>query len=124
VYLVLGGAASIVVLLLAAGMWIGLTVQSTCQQAQQQYESECVTALSQLLDDEAQSYKARNDAIWALGQLGDYQALPVLEKYYTGDIPEREPLAQTLSQYELKKAIRLVSGSSNITAPLWWGLFN
>jgi hypothetical protein len=45
--------------------------------------------------------------------------LPVLEKYYTGDIPDREPLDRMISQYELKKAIDLASGGTNVASLLW-----
>jgi hypothetical protein len=71
------------------------------------------------LEDENRSFKARNSAIWALGQFGDSRALPVLEKYYTGNIPDREPLNGTISQYELKKAIKLAKGGTNISAFIW-----
>jgi len=54
-----------------------------------------------------------------LGQLGDNRTLPVLQSYYTGDIPEREPLDKTISQYELKKAINLTSGGFNMSAIIW-----
>jgi hypothetical protein len=54
-----------------------------------------------------------------LGEFGGSRALPVLQKYYTGNIPDREPLDEMISQYELKKAIELASGGPNITAWLW-----
>jgi hypothetical protein len=62
---------------------------------------------------------ARNRAIWALGQLGDERALLVFEKYYTGEIPEREPLSEVISQYELKKAIKMAEGGVNLSAWVW-----
>lgn len=85
--------------------WLRYTVLTVCQQAQATYEGDCVTSLSKVVSDENQSIRTRNDAIWALGQLADKRALPVLNTYYTGIIPEKEPLDTTLSQYELKKAI-------------------
>jgi hypothetical protein len=54
-----------------------------------------------------------------LGQYGDNRALPALQNYYTGDIPEKEPLDKMISQYELKKAIKLAKGGLNITALFW-----
>jgi len=51
--------------------------------------------------------------------LGDSRALPTLQKYYTGNIPNREPLDGVISQYELKKAINLTSGGVNLTAIFW-----
>jgi hypothetical protein len=101
--------------------WIGYEVKSQCQEAQRAYSGDCVEALISLLEDENRSFRERNSAIWALGQLGDNRALPVLEKYYTGNIPDREPLDGTISQYELKKAINLASGGLNLGAFVWRG---
>ena len=72
-----------------------------------------------VLADEDRSYRARNSAIWALGQLGDVRVLPLLESYFTGQIPEREPYDAGISQYELKKAIKLAGGGLNLTAWAW-----
>lgn len=102
--------------------WIGFDVESQCQDAQREYEKDCVESLTMLLDDEGKGFKQRNSAIWALGQMGDMRVLPTLEKYYTGNIPDRESLYEAISQYELKKAIELVKGGTNITAIFWRGL--
>jgi len=102
--------------------WIGYEVKQQCKDAKEQYlsqDGDCVTALIHLLNDEGKGFKARNSAIWALGQLGDARALPVLQSYYTGNIPPREPLSKTISQYELKKAIQLTNGGLNISAIIW-----
>lgn len=105
-------------------IWIGYEAKKLCQEAKWEYQkTDCVEALIVQLDDENQGYRTRNHAIWALGQFGDNRALPILEKYYTGDIPDREPLDGTISQYELKKAINLASGGLNLTAWAWrWGI--
>lgn len=99
--------------------WIGFDVKSKCFDAQKEYGGTCTESLTSLLVDENRGFRARNSAIWALGQLGNPTALSVLQKYYTGVIPNREPLDQTISQYELKKAINLVSGGKNITVNFW-----
>lgn len=99
---------------LAILAWINLTVYSNCQNAKEKYDGNCREALSELLSDESNSFKDRNDAIWSLGQIGDSNALEVLEKHYTGKIPDREPYGEVLSQYEIKKAINLVKGGLNI----------
>ena len=54
-----------------------------------------------------------------MGQIGDSRALPVLQNYYTGNIPPREPLSKTISQYELQKAIDLARGEFNLSAWAW-----
>lgn len=99
--------------------WIGYDVKRQCQETKREYGGDCVEALIALLNDENKSFRARNSAIWALGQLGDNRALPVLQGYYTGNIPAREPFDKTISQYELKKAINLTSGGFNATAIFW-----
>ena len=98
---------------------IGYEVKEVCVDAQAEYSGDCVEALIARLNDESSSFRSRNSAIWALGQLGDARALPVLEAYYTGDIPERESLDKTISQYALKKAINLAGSGLNVTAWAW-----
>ena len=97
---------------------IGYDVKEQCRDAQQAYGGDCVDALINLLDDDKQSFTARNSAIWALGQLGDERALPVLEKYFSGYEKGREPLEAAISQYSLNKAINLINGI-NLTAWAW-----
>ena len=99
--------------------WIGFDVKTKCFDAKKEYGGSCTKSLVSLLEDENRGFRARNSAIWALGQLGNPSALPTLQKFYTGNIPDREPLDETISQYELKKAINLVSGGKNITAIFW-----
>lgn len=60
---------------------IGYQVKAHCSDAQQAYGGECVDALIDVLEDEEQPFAVRNSTVWALGQLGDKKALPVLEKY-------------------------------------------
>lgn len=99
--------------------WIGFGVKTKCFDAKKEYGGSCVESLISLLGDENRGFRARNSAIWTLGQLGDIRALPVLKSYYTGNIPDREPLDEMISQYELKKAINLTSGGKNITTIFW-----
>lgn len=120
-YLVGVGGSIVMLLVLIMTVWIGYEAKSLCQNAVDKYGSDCVAALALQLDDPTESYRARNHAIWALGQIGDERSLPTLQKHYTGLIPERESLTDTLSQYELKKAIALVSGGPNPLAFFWRG---
>lgn len=116
IYLIGSGVVAIIVLLAIASAWIGFTVADTCQRAEKNYTiDDCTTALITLVSDETQPFAERNDAIWALGQYGDRRALPVLQQLYTGQLPDREPWNETLSQYELQKAIHLLEGGFNIT---------
>lgn len=113
------GVSIVVLFFVITCTWIGYDVKDKCQDAKHQYGGKCTDALVSLLNDDTRGFRDRNDAIWALGQLGDENALPVLQSYYTGDIPDREPLDIVISQYELKKAINLTSGGKNITAIFW-----
>lgn len=104
-------------------MWIKESVKDRCAVAISQYEGDCVEALMQVVDGEdINSFRKRNQAIWALGQLGDDRegrTTEILEKYYTGNIPKREPYDADLSQYEIKKALELLGGGWNITHFVW-----
>ncbi len=127
--LFLAGAVGVSIFLLffvVTCAWIGFGVKNQCQEAKREYgrefaggEISCVEALINILNDEKKSYRQKNSAIWALGQLGDSRALPFLESYYTGQIPPRESLDKSISQHELKKAINLTSGGFNMTAIFW-----
>lgn len=99
--------------------WIGYDVKKQCSEAKKDYHADCVESLIKLLNDEERSFRERNSSVWALGQLGDSRALPTLQSYYTGNIPDREPLNESISQYELKKAVNLTSGGINIAAWAW-----
>ncbi|HPJ16671.1 MAG TPA: HEAT repeat domain-containing protein [Candidatus Woesebacteria bacterium] len=109
----------LLLLFLSVPFTIGKTVKSHCLQSQKYQQPTCVDNLIYLVQDETQSFRSRNSAIWTLGQLGNKKALTALQKYYTGNIPRKESLDKNLSQYELKKAINLVSGGINITAIFW-----
>lgn len=118
-YLIAIGASISFLLFFIACTWIGYEVRATCDLAQSNYSGDCVEAMSSLVDDESMPFALRNSAVWSLGQLGDSRALTSLESHYTGEIPDREPLDEVLSQYELRKAINLAKGGVNISAPFW-----
>lgn len=113
------GVGIFLLIFLVTSTWIGVDVKEQCKIAKGKYDGDCVEVLTQVLDDEKNSLRERNMATWALGQLGDERALETLQKYYTGNIPAREPYDSTLSQYELKKAINLIETGFNLTAFVW-----
>lgn len=124
-YAVAVGACIFLLFFVIGVTWIGFEVKTQCQVATREYGGDCTEALISLLQDEHRGFRARNDAIWALGQLGDSRALPVLQELYTGNIPPREPLDEGISQYELRKAVNLTSGGYNVLAIFWrYGLDN
>ncbi|MCL4367491.1 HEAT repeat domain-containing protein [Patescibacteria group bacterium] len=124
VYLFAVGLSIFLLFFFVTGTWIGYDVKSQCRDAQREYGGDCVNSLITLLNDQNKDFRQRNNAIWALGQLGDKRALPILQSYYTGVIPDKEPLGQTISQYELQKAINLADGGTNIAAFIWRGFVN
>ena len=108
-------------LLVAAGLCfllscIGWEVRRVSNDAMVQFGGDRVTALTRLVDAQAVPLNRKNDAVWALGQMGDGRALPVLEKWYTGGPCNHD---STVCQYELKKAIAKCRGGANILAPTW-----
>ena len=116
------GAGLLVIAFLGISIIIGSGVHSVSSMALREYPGDKVGALMALVESEEHSVRDRNRAIWALGQLGDSRALVVLQKYYTGKESDE---ARELSQYELKKAIALCNGETNVGAYVWrhgsWG---
>ncbi len=87
--------------------------------SQEKYNGDCVESLIAYLDDKENGFRSRNSAIWALGQLGDERALPVLKKYYIGYNKEKINRSKELAQLELKRAIGYMEGNLNITKFFW-----
>jgi hypothetical protein len=119
IYGVLIGAGVVFFGFVITCTWIGYSVKDHCEDAQKRFEGDCVESLVKVAEDERMPYGERNSAVWALGQLGDKRALPALEGLYTGEIPDREPWNGVLSQYELKKAVKLLRGGFNASAIVW-----
>jgi hypothetical protein len=118
--LIIVGFATFCIFFISTSLIIRNQIKMTCEIAKKNYSGDCVEALIGMVSDEEVIYSSRNSAIWALGQLGDKRALQVLEKFYKGSVPmEREPWNGTLSQHELKKAIKLLDGGVNLTSIFW-----
>jgi len=82
-------------------------------EAVHQYPGDRIEALMACVDSENLSLRQRNRAVWALSQIGDKRALPMLEKYYTGGPCDHK---NALCQRELSKAIKACNGAFNATA--------
>ena len=95
---------------------IGAEVRAASDMARQQHAGDPVEALLRFVADTNHSPGDRNRAVWALGQLGDRRALPVLQKYYSGEPCDHR---SALCQHELRKAIKLAAGGVNVTAMVW-----
>lgn len=117
--LIYGLPGTLAVLLVLYGFvsWsIGSGVKKISVKASSEYPGDKINALMAFVSSEKHSFQEKNRAVWALGQLGDKRALPVLEKYYTGQPCDH---SKYLCQSELKKAIRLLRSGKNITAWIW-----
>ncbi|NMB56985.1 HEAT repeat domain-containing protein [Candidatus Beckwithbacteria bacterium] len=113
--LILGGI--FILIFITTSSWIGFDVKEKCHLAKEKYGQEkCIDNLLAFIDDPNNNLKEKNNYIWALGQLGDKKALPILQQYYTGAECDH---AKFLCQYELKKAINLLNNGANITAFVW-----
>ncbi|MDK2980835.1 MAG: hypothetical protein PWQ55_1182 [Chloroflexota bacterium] len=118
-YLAILGLSLFVMLFVVSSAWIGYNVKNKCTDAISHYGGDCVEALSAQLLDESLDYGARNSTTWALGEIGDRRALPVLESLYTGQVAAQGSWDGELSQYELRKAIKLINSDFNLTHWAW-----
>jgi hypothetical protein len=91
--------------------------------AMERYDADAVSALHSLALDESASYVERNDAVYALGQIGSKRSLPVLRRLDTY-VEQEKPLDRSryIVQYEVEKAITQI-GSSFIVTRWMYGEF-
>ncbi len=108
--------ASSAVAFLAICLVIGAGVRGAVADAQSHHPGEPVSALLAVTSDEELAPAVRNRAIWALGQLGISDAVPVLQALVA---PGPCDHARSLCQREIAKAIAACSGGRNIGAVIW-----
>lgn len=114
---VLGIVAGIlVVLYLGTSMMIGLGVNGTSRSAMAQFDGDRIESLIALVDCKNCGLEDRNHAVWALGQLKDKRALPILYKYRTGKSCDH---LRQICQHEISKAIRWTEGNSYMLPQIW-----
>lgn len=99
-----------------ASLAIGSGVRAVSAAALRARPGDRIAALLAYADSPAVSLHECNRAVWALGQIGDARALPVLEKHFHGGPCDHD---RALCQYELKKAIKACCGGTNLSAWLW-----
>ena len=111
------GTLSCLAFLLIAFVMICFSIRSGVKEisaeATQQYPGDRIEALIAYVESENHSLRQRNRAVWALGQIGDERALPILTESHTGEPCDHDSF---LCQGELQKAIKLCKGSFNATA--------
>jgi len=113
------GSAALLILFLITLHWISSDVRAICKKAQQQFEGNCVESLVASLESDSLSFKQKNQAIWALGEIGDRRALPALQRLYTGEeCPKPCDSSKYICQYGIEKAIRGCKGF-NVVRYVW-----
>jgi hypothetical protein len=108
-----------VLLLFAYGsvcLIIGAGVGDAMTRALERFPENGTDALIFVAGSADFTLKARNRAIWALGQIGDVRALGRLESLRTGKPCDH---GAAVCQHELRKAIRQCRGGVNITRWAW-----
>lgn len=98
---------------------IGYAVRAAAAKAITEHPGDRVTALMAYASSDDHSLRDRNRAIWALGQLGEARALPLLESLQAQHADAPCDHDRYLCQHELDKAIRACSGGTNIPALIW-----
>jgi hypothetical protein len=91
-------------------------VKSICSEAKKEFNGDSVEALMTLIESDKFGFREKNKAIWALGQIGDRRALPLLEKLNTGEV-QKAPYnpEKYIVQYTVKKAIKQCKGEFSLT---------
>jgi len=94
------------------------SVSEISAKAKNNFGFDTVESLVTLIESDKFSYFDKNKAIWALGQIGDKRALPLLNKLDTDEI-QKKPLDSKnyIVQYTVEKAIKQIN--SGFIATRW-----
>ena len=95
---------------------IGVGVRNAVSDAQSRFPGDPAGALIAVATSDEASLKDRNRAIWALGQRGSPEALPILQTLETSEKCDHET---SICQHEVDQAIEGCSGVPNIGAWVW-----
>jgi hypothetical protein len=104
-------------LLLLAGIVVSIRygLQRVSDDAVARFPGGRAEALIQLVDCGECRIRDRNQAVWALGQMVEARAAPVLRRHYDGRPCDHHA---RLCQYELGKALRMMETHSSQRGPL------
>ena len=105
--LLLAAAACGLVVFLYSFYSIYRGVKANCLKAKSEYRQDCVSSLINFAQSENYTFRERNSAIWALGQIADKEALPFLYEL-NRSLPGEEKCSydRYLCKYEVQKAIK------------------
>ena len=101
------GLLAIAVLLLLLQGYIRLSVLATSDSAVERFGGDRISGLAAMVNCSECRLKDRDMAVWALGELRDRRALPVLRAHYKGGKCNH---SSELCQYNLGKAILKIEG--------------
>ncbi len=112
------GVSAVFLLFVIAGLGAVLAsihfgVTDAARSAMKKYPGDRVQAFCSLVDCQTCSRQERNRAVWALGQIRDARALPILMKYYN----QPGQTCRNVCQNELQKAIEAIQRKH----PVWLG---
>lgn len=90
-------------------------VKSICIKAKNEYKRDCVVSLIEYIKSGNHTYREKNRAIWALGQIADKKALPFLTEL-NNSIPKQKKCVHdnSLCKHEIEKATKWCT-KGNIT---------
>ncbi len=118
-YTIVIGLVCFLVLLTITLHWISSDVRAHCEKAKLKYKGDCVEALVKYLETEQITFKEKNNVIWALGEIGDKRAIPMLQKFVTGELCDKPcDTSINICQYGVEKAIKLCKGF-NVVSYVW-----
>ncbi len=100
----------------ALSLVIGFGVKGAVSHAQSNSSGDPVIALIEVATDEDAGLSDRTRAVWALGQLGDSRALPILQSLSTGEPCDHR---KRICQREVGNAIKGCGDGINIGAVIW-----
>lgn len=95
---------------------IGAGILQVSHKAMAQFRGDRIEALISLVNCETCNLLDRNSAVWALGQLRDKRALPMLYKYRTGKPCNH---STSICQYEIAKAVKWTEGNAYMFPQVW-----
>ncbi|MBN2088194.1 HEAT repeat domain-containing protein [candidate division KSB1 bacterium] len=94
-------------------------VETICFKTQKMFPGDAVESLTSALKSENLSIREKNQVIWALGEIGDKRAIPVLRTLETGEMCDKPcDTNQKICQYGIRKSIRFCEGI-NVIRPVW-----
>ncbi len=92
-------------------------VRGISEKAKAEFGSDHTVALILLMESERHSFKERNRAVWALGQIGDKRALPNLLKLNNKVPSQTKPWdsSKYYVKYSIEKAIHQINSKFIVT---------